>query len=106
MDAQLKVKWVEALRSGKFKQGKDCLKSDFGHCCLGVLCEISGDVEWESRPSSMYKAIIGNSTSISFLPFALARRAAISAEMTDRLVRMNDNGAPFPEIADYIEKNL
>lgn len=33
-------KWVEALRSGKFHQTKECLYDDRGYCCLGVACHI------------------------------------------------------------------
>ena len=36
--------WVNALRSGKYKQGRQYLKQGEGntatHCCLGVLCEL------------------------------------------------------------------
>lgn len=34
------TKWVNALRSGKFKQGKNQLQIDTKFCCLGVACEI------------------------------------------------------------------
>lgn len=45
MKAEVANKWVKALRSGKYKQGKHALKykSERGvvrHCCLGVLCEL------------------------------------------------------------------
>lgn len=37
-------KWVEALRSGKYKQGKEYLAQEIGEetvfCCLGVACEL------------------------------------------------------------------
>ena len=33
-------KWVEALRSGKYKQGKISLQNANGFCCLGVACDI------------------------------------------------------------------
>lgn len=37
--------WVEALESGKYKQGKMCLKrtDEEGdrYCCLGVLCDLA-----------------------------------------------------------------
>lgn len=45
MNKQVMEKWVAALRSGKYKQGKDKLKKKdakgvIRHCCLGVLCEV------------------------------------------------------------------
>lgn len=36
----LKKRWVAALRSGKYKQGKGTLLAGGKYCCLGVLCEI------------------------------------------------------------------
>jgi len=45
MKKKIAEKWVEALRSGKYKQGRHALKykTKAGvtrHCCLGVLCEL------------------------------------------------------------------
>ena len=54
INPEVKKKWVEALRSGKFEQGRSRLvgisskpkdivgeaKSDKCYCCLGVLCEV------------------------------------------------------------------
>lgn len=41
MDPVVKAKWIEALRSGKYKQTKEKLKARGGAmCCLGVLCDI------------------------------------------------------------------
>jgi hypothetical protein len=36
------MRWVKALRSGKYKQGTGHLKRRSGYCCLGVLCELRG----------------------------------------------------------------
>ena len=33
-------KWIKALRSGNYKQGKGYLQSNYGYCCLGVACKI------------------------------------------------------------------
>lgn len=46
MDPAVKAKWVAALRSGAYKQGKNFLRQRKPHqraeyCCLGVLCEIA-----------------------------------------------------------------
>ena len=44
MKKEIAKKWVKALRSGKYKQGKRALKvetkNNVRHCCLGVLCEL------------------------------------------------------------------
>jgi hypothetical protein len=44
MKQEVAQKWIKALRSGKYKQGRKALKyRDKGvtrHCCLGVLCEL------------------------------------------------------------------
>lgn len=41
MKKDVKKRWVEALRSGDYKQGKGCLhpKEDT-YCCLGVLTDL------------------------------------------------------------------
>lgn len=45
MKADIKQRWIEALRSGKYKQGRSALRypgpegDEF--CCLGVLCELA-----------------------------------------------------------------
>jgi hypothetical protein len=39
---ELKAKWLEALRSGNYPQGKKRLRSEDGWCCLGVLCNVAG----------------------------------------------------------------
>lgn len=33
-------KWVKALRSGEFKQGKRRLRDGDAFCCLGVACDL------------------------------------------------------------------
>ena len=37
---EARKKWVEALRSGKYKQSRQFLHSEEGYCCLGVACDI------------------------------------------------------------------
>jgi hypothetical protein len=41
MDPAVKEKWIEALRSGDYEQGKGALSIAGTYCCLGVLCEIA-----------------------------------------------------------------
>lgn len=37
MPKEMKQRWVDALRSGKYKQAQGALEKDGGYCCLGVL---------------------------------------------------------------------
>lgn len=48
MDADIRQQWVDALRSGKYEQGRRLLRDANGnYCCLGVLCDIFPSVVWE-----------------------------------------------------------
>lgn len=40
MDQTVKAKWVAALRSGEYEQGRGRLKTGNAFCCLGVLCDL------------------------------------------------------------------
>jgi len=42
MNPEIKQLWLEALRSGKYNQGKSLLRpTESSYCCLGVLCQIA-----------------------------------------------------------------
>lgn len=45
--------FIEALRSGKYKQSHHFLRTDEGYCCLGVACEIY-------RQQTQHGAWVGN----------------------------------------------
>lgn len=109
MKKSIAMKWVKALRSGKFKQAKGELRIDGprggkSHCCLGVLCEIT---------NSNYNAFAGG------VPEAVKRKTGLQSTMgsidddlrgeldTDcySLAEINDQGASFKKIAKIIEKN-
>jgi len=46
----LQKKWVEALRSGKYKQYREDLKGDSSYCCLGVANEcLKLGESWDMR---------------------------------------------------------
>ena len=100
-------KWVEALRSGDYKQTKETLKGELpegrvGYCCLGVLAEImgyelevepyvgdgQGDLYEEEGPKHIYENF----------------KDSIGACLVDELMTHNDYGMSFKEIADIIEK--
>ena len=110
---KFKEKWLEALRSGKYKQDKTFAgllinkdkdkKETF--CCLGVACRIMGTI-----PSSGDGNIceeFSTIKNIGRIPKVLRRNAGeVNSQLHDHLVRMNDNGKTFKVIADFIEKEL
>jgi hypothetical protein len=109
MNAELKAKWVEALRSGKFHQGKGFLKFDEEqgprHCCLGVLCEIIDPSKFALREYSYYYQCDGMESDIT-LPLSLQFQTDLSGETCTLLAEKNDHGKSFNNIADYIEHHL
>jgi hypothetical protein len=101
MEKALKQKWLEALRSGKYKQGRFALRTKIDdYCCLGVLCDVSGVSEWEENG-----LCYSYGGALSFLPFRLRDQLASGARAA--LVAMNDDyGMSFPDIADWIGTNI
>jgi hypothetical protein len=118
MKAELKQKWVEALRSGKYKQGRSVLKNTEGRmCCLGVLLDIETPDGWDARATQIpgevghYHHQNGNYSG-DFLHRNTRERHGLTSELEDgesiahRLAGMNDNGKSFAEIADWIETHI
>lgn len=100
-------KWITALRNGEYKQGKDRLKDIFGgYCCLGVACAMQGiddfkDNQWIGGRSAWSLTI----PEINSIPELLKGTPAQSDFVGD-VSKMNDDGIPFHEIADWIETNV
>lgn len=40
MRPDVKAKWITALRSGEYRQGRGSLREHDAYCCLGVLCDL------------------------------------------------------------------
>lgn len=100
-DKEIKKKWMAALRSGKFKQGKHFLHKSEEFCCLGVLCEI---LEIDSI-KVVGKNIFHYRNSVTSLPADLDKEIFDTLD-APHLMRMNDKGETFEVIADYIENFL
>jgi hypothetical protein len=97
--------WLEALRSGRYKQGTGSLSAHTLHdgltwCCLGVACHVldipEGQVRWLEFPTDVSHDTL-NHLGIE-IPEAI-RTGVWSSNLAD----MNDNGKSFDEIADHIE---
>lgn len=125
MDATVKGKWVKALRSGKYAQGRYALNTDGKFCCLGVLCEIARADEGLRLEVKNINEIVIYGDESSFLPRQVAEWAGIdsSGSIPDNfpvefvngkghrdtaysLMALNDSGATFEDIADIIEEKF
>ena len=108
MDKALKAKWLEALRSGRYKQGRYRLRNNGDEfCCLGVLCDISGHGEWEHLPGKGYTYKRGEEDDDSGLPQFMHDIVNMTCQQGYKLMGMNDDDwLSFPEIAEWIEENI
>jgi hypothetical protein len=134
--AEIKEKWLAALRSGEYKQGKGYLKEIDGatgearYCCLGVLCDLAVkdglDLPNRNPLRASGKNGVGYQTygpAFTVLPYEVEEWAdmpdvnprvplpAARGRATYTLAELNDgngNLAPrtFEEIADIIEEHL
>jgi hypothetical protein len=111
MNPEAKGLWLDALRSGQYKQSHNALKNfPHGYCCLGVLCDISEQGQWDG--DGIYYDD-QNGYSSSFLPAGVARWAGLdhydpAVDLGDgeplQLSYLNDTGLSFAHIAAIIEE--
>lgn len=103
---ELKQIWVDALRSGDYKQTKKTLHNldDGGFCCIGVAC-----VVWEiATPEEIGVKLGVYDVSKGDRPFYNYWQSMKNGLKTaqSKLIGMNDRGHTFAEIADFIEEKL
>lgn len=126
MNQQIKKLWIDALRSGEFRQGKSRLRSSIDKfCCLGVLCELhrrEKGLDWSNQGYDDSSHFSYDSEA-SFLSEEMIEWAGLksknpSVKISDRITllsTLNDGGSdkigtieplPFNKIADLIEEQL
>lgn len=133
MNPEIKAKWVSALRSGEYKQGRGRLRSpQDGFCCLGVLCDLAvkeNVAEWRYTASTcsieddagVWSCRTGDYSMSDVLPYGVSRWAGFS-DFEDLFINnigiddipdgqwisyLNDQyGLSFDQLADLIESNL
>jgi hypothetical protein len=109
MKADVKEKWIAALRSGKYRQDLAFLHPfPDGFCCLGVLCDVVNNGRWRAVGNDEFFSYRGpqNYESSCVVPCDLADELELTSAQQQKLSRMNDDGVSFEVIADYIERNL
>lgn len=106
MNDGLKAKWVEALRSGKYRRGNSYLRSDAGWTCLGVLCDVLDSSKWERHGDGVLVDYFWKYDGQSwFLPNAILHETKLDPIMVPLLYSCQD-GKSFAEIADWIDLNI
>jgi hypothetical protein len=118
----IKARWVAALRSGEYAQGRGALRNEEGeNCCIGVLCDVlnvpvetfrgdysSGgeDLELNDPAYVLARDLIP----IKGIPEEVLNLGGFTyGDTVDQLMSMNDathSHKTFAEIADLIEEYL
>lgn len=98
MNKAIKKEWIEALRSGKYKQGQGSLYRDGAYCCLGVLFDATQDGYWRYEDGT-WKAEKASG-------WYGAEEGLLTTRDEQRLSYLNDRGLSFSDIARWIEENL
>jgi hypothetical protein len=115
-------KWIKALKSGFYKQGKQYLArqvpgEEWKYCCLGVACEtyiLEGyklPVEIQKIADGVKVKSYGKSKEIGILPAEVSKWLKTGSSKTVTLhsphpcslTYANDNGITFEEIAKILE---
>jgi hypothetical protein len=111
----LMKRWIAALRSGEYKQGKGQLIKDGRYCCLGVLCDVVKD-EMGLKIDEPNVYLPNKNSFTSMLPYELSNEFCLEERVNGTsfqsiLAGMNDGeddkpARRFKTIANYIEKNI
>lgn len=114
MNPEIKQKWTEELRSGKYPQGNGLLRSDDDRfCCLGVLCEVAvveGVIDPPELVSGLRRYVYDGYES-AVLPEKVVEWAGLDRDIPkigpSNAWRLNDTlEYSFEQIADEIDKYL
>jgi len=115
MNTQIKDRWLEALRSGEYKKTTTVLKRFLKtvsprYCCMGVLCNVikddfphAKDLIEQNDPNAFHNA---NKSKFAILDQEALAFTGVNADQQRTLTSMNDKGASFERIANYIERKL
>lgn len=131
MNPEVKARWVEALRSGRYPRAKGALcvldpddldrRTVLGYCCLGVLTELAVDagvLDVSPDTSGGGNRAYGARRESAYLPDEVVRWAELSSRNpivrsgegvfnhSRSLAALNDQDVPFGVIADLVEEQL
>jgi hypothetical protein len=123
MNSEVKAKWIAALRSGEYQQGRLALRINNAYCCLGVLCDLydkeHNTDHWEPPMEDNGSYLMGGEPCVppAFVwhdwaqmdnpnPVDIPTDGINEPSRLSSLAEINDAGASFEQIANLIEKHL
>jgi len=115
MDAELKARWIEALKSGNYPKTKAALHRTVatgdipaGYCCLGVLASIVGDGRWEEwHVNGMEEFHFEDCPpEVAYLPGAFCMKVGLPCVLQNDLASANDDSDTFVPVIALIEERL
>ena len=107
IDPDVKERWVKALRSGKYEQGRGglCTIDENGvqcFCCHGVLADMEISEPWVYSEHESF--VMEKDGSSHVLSEAYQARIGMDVRVHNLLAQGNDDGIDFPTIARAIER--
>ena len=120
MDAELKQRWIDALKSGKYPKTKGALCRPIpgeenkepvaaGFCCLGVLADISGLGQWEDGADKRYRSFretLTKKEEVGYLPTGMSSRLGFNYRQMQEIAELNDQSDTFDPVIALIEAKL
>ena len=126
MNPEIKKDWLEALRSGEYKQGEHTLRDGDMYCCLGVLTDlyikseegIQNDAQWNDYDVLLDIEVI-EWAELDDKKYNMDEKNISEEDMSydikllpenegyeTTLAGLNDNRQSFREISNIIEEQL
>ncbi len=111
LNQKFKRKWVNALRSGKYNQGRGMLfdHDKNAYCCLGVACAAAHIPQSKILKIGFIDALLvrRNKDNLNSSDKAALNTLIAVENLQDKLAHFNDTSRlSFKWIASWIEKNL
>jgi len=109
MNQEIKQRWIQALRSGEYKQGYENLYHCGKFCCLGVLTDLyvkEHDLQWERDSADLWSfegrgSVLPDSV-IQWSGLLFSNPLILGTCATDYNDKYQNN---FATIADFIEED-
>lgn len=123
MVPEVKVAWLEALRSGEYQKTTGRLARKYGedtvgYCCLGVLTDLASKEGVCPPFTEVELGLLGilherqdsfgqyNSASTTYLPPQVEDWSGVDEGVQAVLANINDTNLTFEEVIEYIDTNL